>query len=93
MLDFTSGTVLGLSRLESYVAIMKVLSERDSKTIAELKRKPDFKSLPLEKYVKALSDMGLIKKTIEGKREYAITEKGLKILAYFEELENQVANM
>lgn len=75
---------MGHSRMEMYLAVIKVLNNCDLITQEQIMRKADLKLTSPKKYLNFLVDLDLIiEKTVGNKTVYSITEKGRKLCNYF----------
>jgi len=75
---------LGLSRMDMYLAIIKVLNNCDSITQKQIMRKADLNLVSLKEYLNFLVKLDLIReKTIGTKTVYSITNKGQRVCTYF----------
>ena len=78
------GNALGLSRMEKYLAVIKVLENWDSITQKQIICKADFNLAVPKDYLNFLVKLDLIiEKTIGNKKVYSITEKGQRLCKYF----------
>ena len=77
------------SKLEMYVDILKVLSQRGPLKLTHIMCKANVNCGILKEYLDFLLKQGLIEERIVGKRRvvYAITQRGVTVLKYFRELE------
>ena len=76
------------SKLEMYVDILKVLSQRGPLKLTHVMYKANFNCGTLKEYLDFLLKQGLVGEKIVGKRRvvYAITPRGVTVLKYFREL-------
>ncbi len=74
---------MGLSRMEQYLAIMKVLDGGESKTQKQIVRKAGLQIVKKE-FFNFLIKLDLIQEVfLDTKVTYAITDKGKRICKYF----------
>ena len=79
-------TVLGLSRMETYLAIIKVLIDEGLITQKQIMYKADLNLSSPKDYLDFLVEMDLIvKKKIGSKTVYCSTDKAQKVFKYFKE--------
>jgi predicted transcriptional regulator len=72
------------SRMEIYLAVIKVLENGDSLTQKQIARKAGLNSISTNEFFNFLLKCELIReKTLENKAVYFITDKGQKIVMYF----------
>jgi predicted transcriptional regulator len=76
--------VLALSRLERYIAIIKVLAFQGPLEQAQLQRKTKLSSAELQEYHVMLVHQKFVHIRVDGdsKRQYSITAKGNRVLSY-----------
>jgi predicted transcriptional regulator len=75
---------LGLSRMEMYLAIIKVLDTGDSMAQQQIIRKAGINLVPSKEFFNFLVRLGIIReKNLGTKVVYSITDKGLRLCAYF----------
>ena len=75
---------MGLSRLEKYLTVIKVLESWDSITQKQIICKADLNLALTKEYLNFLVKMDLIvEKKLENKIVYSITERGQKLCTYF----------
>jgi predicted transcriptional regulator len=75
---------LRLSRMEIYLAIIKVLYNGDSMAQQQIMRKADINLVSPKEVFNFLVRLGIIKeKTFGPKIVYSITDKGQRVCAYF----------
>jgi predicted transcriptional regulator len=75
---------LGLSRMEKYIAIIKVLNNWDSITQKQILRKADLNLVSPKEYLNFLVKLDLIREeTLGNKTSYSITYKGQRLCTYF----------
>ncbi len=75
---------MGLSRLEKYLAVIKVLDNGDSITQQQIIRKAGLNIVSSKICFSFLISFGLIReKTLGPKKVYSITEKGQRLCSYF----------
>ena len=75
---------MGLSRLETYLAILKVLENWNSITQKQIIQKADLKLLSPKEDLNSLVNLDLIRERTQGKKRiYSITCKGQKVTRYF----------
>jgi len=75
---------LGLSRMEIYLAVIKVLDSWDLITQKQIMRKAHLNVSAPKQYFDFLINLNLItEKTVGNKTVYSITEKGQKLCRYF----------
>ena len=71
---------LGLSRMEKYIAIIKVLNNWDSITQKQIMRKAELNLVSPKEYLNFLVKLDLIREeTLGNKTSYSITYKGQRI--------------
>ena len=77
------------SKLEMYVDILKVLSQRGPLKLTHVMYNANVNCGTLKEYLDFLLKQGLVEEKIVGKRRvvYAITPRGVTVLKYFRELE------
>jgi predicted transcriptional regulator len=85
MFNFLKGeTNLGQSRMEMYLAVIKVLDHGDSMAQQQIMRKAGLSFPPSEEFFNFLVDLDIIsEKNIGPKVEYLITKKGQRLSDYF----------
>lgn len=75
---------MGLSRMEMYLAVIKVLDKGDSMAQQQIMRKAGINLVPSEEFFNFLVRLGIIKEKIrDPKVTYSITNKGQRLCAYF----------
>jgi predicted transcriptional regulator len=75
---------LGLSRMEIYLAIIKVLENGEAMAQQQIIRKAGIKLTPSKELLNFLVRLDLIKETTAGSKVvYSITDKGERLCAYF----------
>ena len=75
---------LGQSKMEMYLAIIKVLDSGDSMAQQQIMRKARLSLPPSKEFFNFLIELDLInEKTIGPKVEYSITKKGQMLCDYF----------
>ena len=75
---------MGLSRLEKYLTVIKVLESWDSITQKQIICKADLNLALTKEYLNFLVKLDLIiEKTIGNKKVYSITERGQRLCNYF----------
>jgi predicted transcriptional regulator len=77
------------SKLEMYVDVLKVLSQRGPLKLTHIMYKANVNCKVLKEYLDFLVGHGLVEERIVGKRRviYATTQRGVTVLKYFRELE------
>ena len=77
------------SKLEMYVDILKVLTERGPLKMTHIMYNANVNCSVLKEYLDFLVGQGLVEERIVGKRRmvYAITQRGVTVLKCFRELE------
>ena len=77
------------SKLEMYVDILKVLSQRGPLKLTHVMYKANVNCGTLKEYLDFLLKQGLVEERIVGKRRvvYAATQRGVTVLKFFRELE------
>jgi predicted transcriptional regulator len=82
---FVKGTnALGLTRMEAYLAIIKVLNNCDSITQKQIMSKADLILDSPKEYLNFLVELDIIvEKKIGDRTVYSITPKGQKVCTYF----------
>ena len=74
------------SRLEIYIDILRVLKKGERKP-TRIMYKTNLSWTPLQEILESMTSQEIIKKIEVNKRKkYVITEKGLNVLRYFEEM-------
>jgi predicted transcriptional regulator len=87
---FQGNAALGPSRLERYIAILKVLAKHDTRTIRQLLYNGDLKLFSLEDHLYSLIEFGVVKeKPLGTQKVYSLTRKGARVVAYFTQKETQ----
>jgi predicted transcriptional regulator len=75
---------LPLSRMEKYLAIIRVLDQMDSITQQQINRKAGLGLILSKEFFSFLVRLDIIKeKTVESKTVYSITDKGQRLCSYF----------
>jgi len=75
---------LGLSRMEKYLVVIKVLANWDSMTQKQIVCKGDANLALPKEYLNFLVKLDLIaEKTFGNKKVYSITERGQRLCKYF----------
>jgi predicted transcriptional regulator len=75
---------LGLSRMDLYLAIIKVLDNGDLMAQQQIMRKAGINLVPSKEFFNFLVRLDLIKETTVGSKVvYSITDKGERLCAYF----------
>ncbi len=76
------------SKLEMYIAILKVLARRGPLKLTHIMYKANVNCSVLKGYLEFLIKQGLVEERIAGKRRivYAVTQRGITVLKYFREL-------
>jgi len=75
---------LGLSRMEKYLAVIRVLANWDSITLKQIVCKGDFNLALPKEYLNFLVKLDLIvEKTLGTKKVYSITDRGQRLCKYF----------
>ncbi len=75
---------MGLSRMEQYLAVIKVLENEEPITRKQIMRKAGFNVVSSEEFFNFLVNLDLIReKTLGPKVVYFITNKGQRLCAYF----------
>ena len=76
------------SKLEMYIDILKVLSQRGPLKLTHIMYKANVNCSVLKEYLDFLIEQGLVEEKTVGKKRivYAISEKGSMVLKYFREL-------
>lgn len=76
------------SKLEMYIDILKVLSQRGPLKLTHIMYKANVNCSVLKEYLDFLIEQELVEEKTVGKKRivYAISEKGSKVLKYFREL-------
>jgi predicted transcriptional regulator len=75
---------LGLSRMEKYLAIIKVLNNWDSITQKQIMHKADLNLVSPKEYLNFLVKLDLIREeTLGTETSYSITHKGQRVCTYF----------
>jgi len=77
------------SKLEMYVDVLKVLSQRGPLKLTHIMYKANVNCKVLKEYLDFLVGHGLVEERIVGKQRviYATTQRGVTVLKYFRELE------
>ncbi|UCB61441.1 MAG: ArsR family transcriptional regulator [Candidatus Bathyarchaeota archaeon] len=76
------------SKLEMYIDILKVLSQRGPLKLTHIMYKANVNCSVLKQYLDFLIQQNLVEERTAGKKRvvYAITQKGITVLKYFREL-------
>ena len=76
------------SKLEMYIDILKVLSQRGPLKLTHIMYKANVNCSVLKEYLDFLIQQELVEEKVTGKTRivYAVSEKGLNVLKYFREL-------
>jgi predicted transcriptional regulator len=76
------------SKLEMYIDILKVLSQRGPLKLTHIMYKANVNCSVLKEYLDFLIQQELVEEKVTGKTRivYAVSEKGLNVLRYFREL-------
>lgn len=76
------------SKLEMYIDILKVLSQRGPLKLTHIMYKANVNCSVLKQYLNFLIQQDLVEERTIGKKRvvYAITQKGITVLKYFREL-------
>ena len=75
---------MGLSRMEKYLAVIKVLENWDSITLKQIKSKAGFNLALSKENLNFLIKLDLIiEKTLGNETVYSITERGQRLSKYF----------
>jgi predicted transcriptional regulator len=76
------------SKLEMYIDILKVLSQRGPLKLTHIMYKANVNCSVLKEYLDFLIQQELVEEKVTGKTRivYAVSEKGLSVLKYFREL-------
>ncbi len=75
---------MGLSRMEKYLTVIKVLENWDSITLKQIICKGDFNLALPKEYLNFLVKLDLIvEKTLGNKKVYSVTERGQRVCKYF----------
>jgi predicted transcriptional regulator len=76
------------SKLEMYIDILKVLTQRGPLKLTHIMYKANVNCSVLKEYLDFLIQQELVEEKTMGKKRivYVISEKGLKVLKYFREL-------
>jgi predicted transcriptional regulator len=76
------------SKLEMYIAVLKVLAQRGPLKLTHIMYKANVNCSILKEYLDFLVKQGLVDERIVGKQRvvYAVTQRGLTVLTYFREL-------
>jgi predicted transcriptional regulator len=76
------------SKLEMYIDILKVLSQRGPLKLTHIMYKANVNCSVLKQYLNFLIQEDLVEERTVGKKRvvYAITQKGITVLKYFREL-------
>ena len=76
---------MGLSRMEKYLAVIKVLANWDSITLKQITCKADSNITVPKEYLNFLVKLDLIvEKTAGNKKVYSITDRGQRLCKYFQ---------
>lgn len=88
MLKAQEGYIMRRSKLEMYVDILKVLSQRGPLKLTHIMYKANVNCSVLKEYLYFLMKQDLVEERIVGKRRtvYAVTQRGITVLKYFREL-------
>jgi predicted transcriptional regulator len=83
-----SGVKMRRSKLEMYIDILKVLSQRGPLKLTHIMYKANVNCSVLKEYLDFLIQQELVEEKVTGKTRivYAVSEKGLNVLRYFREL-------
>ena len=78
------------SKLETYVTILSVLSSSGPLKITHLMYKTNVNCTILKENMNYLMQQGTVEESISGKNKtvYSITQRGISVLKYFDELKN-----
>ncbi|MFP3985888.1 MAG: winged helix-turn-helix domain-containing protein [Candidatus Bathyarchaeia archaeon] len=76
------------SKLEMYIDILKVLSQRGPLKLTHIMYKANVNCSVLKQYLDFLIQQGLVEERTIGKKRvvYAVTQRGITVLKYFREL-------
>ncbi len=76
------------SKLEMYIDILKVLSQRGPLKLTHIMYKANVNCSVLKQYLDFLIQQNLVEERTVGKKRvvYAITQRGITVLKYFREL-------
>jgi predicted transcriptional regulator len=74
---------LALSRMEMYLATIRVLDHRDSITQQQIMRKTGFIFDLSKEFFNSLVHLDIIREDVGSKTVYALTEKGQRLCTYF----------
>jgi predicted transcriptional regulator len=76
------------SKLEMYIDIISVLSQRGPLKLTHVMYKANVNCIVLKEYLDFLIKQGLIEERLNGKQHavYAVTPRGSTVLKYFKEL-------
>ncbi len=76
------------SKLEMYIDILKVLSQRGPLKLTHIMYKANVNCSVLKQYLDFLIQQNLVEERTAGKKRvvYAVTQKGITVLKYFREL-------
>lgn len=76
------------SKLEMYIDILKVLSQRGPLKLTHIMYKANVNCSVLKQYLEFLIQQNLVEERTAGKKRvvYAITPRGITVLKYFREL-------
>ena len=76
------------SKLEMYIDILRVLSQRGPLKLTHVMYKANVNCSVLKEYLDFLIKQDLVEERIVGKRRvvYAVTQRGITVLKYFREL-------
>lgn len=91
-MKFAEETPRGLevrrSKLEMYIDILKVLSQRGPLKLTHIMYKANVNCSVLKQYLQFLMRQNLVEERTVGKKRvvYAITQRGITVLKYFREL-------
>jgi predicted transcriptional regulator len=82
------GVNMRRSKLEMYIDILKVLSQRGPLKLTHIMYKANVNCSVLKEYLDFLIEQELVEEKTVGKKRivYVVSEKGLKVLKYFREL-------
>ena len=82
------GIQMRRSKLEMYIDILKVLSQRGPLKLTHIMYKANVNCSVLKQYLDFLIQQNLVEERTIGKKRvvYAITQKGITVLKYFREL-------
>jgi len=79
------------SRLEIYLDILRAVAIESEKKPTRIMYKTNLSWIPLKEILNSMIVQGLlIKNGYENKTEYAVTEKGLNVLRYFNKMREMI---